>query len=190
MTSITAQPQFTAAVAALEKAIPASALASLEEAPESYLLEVATGTAPAFLESLPTAVVSYFESIGEQALSILEKDTGISTISAGFIPAAVTSDLGSPAIPSVVSSFGSPAMASAYPTGGYPYPTGAYPIGYVTGATGVSGSGGLAPTQNITSYNGGNAGPSPAPFLGAAAPRNGAIGVAALMAGVVILFIC
>ena len=173
VTSITAQPQFTSAVAALEAAIPKSVISELEEAPESYILALATGTEPAYLAALPTGVLDYVASVGEQALSILEQDTGLSAVPAGLIPTAVA-----------------PALASAYPTGGY-YGTGyPYPSGYATGATGASGSGGLQPTQNLTTFNGGNAGPSPAPFLGAAAPRKSAFGVAALIAGAAILFVC
>lgn len=179
VTSITAEPQFTSVVAALAQAVPTSVLSRLEEAPESYILELATGTAPSIFTALPTGVYEYFASVGEQALSILEQDTGLTNIPANLIPTGV-----------------SPASIPAYATGGYYYPTGviptgyAYPSGFATGATGASGSAGLRPTQNITSYNGQNASPTPVSFTGAAAPRKGAFGVAAAMAGVAMFFAC
>jgi len=141
-------------------------------------LELATGTQAAFFTNLPPKVIKYAQSVGEQALSVLESDTGLTSIPHGLIPTAVAAGSGSPA------------TAYAYPTGGYYNPTGAYGTGYATGAVDASGSGGLMPTQNITSYNGGNAGPSPVAFQGAAAPRDSAIGVAALMAGAAMLFVC
>jgi len=176
VTSLTAQPEFTSVVAALESALPSSALAEFQSAPASFVLQVATGTEAAFFTNLPVQVIEYAQSVGEQALSILESDVGLTSLPVGLIPTAVASG------------YGSPATGYAYPTGGYYNPTGAYGTGYATGATGASGSGGLQP--NITSYNGGNAGPTPVPFQGAAAPRNSAIGVGALMAGVAMLFVC
>ena len=192
VTSITAQPQFTVAVNALEAAIPSSVLSKIEDAPESFLLEVATGTAAtAYFSAVPTDVLDYVNSVGEQAISILEKDTGLTEVPAGLFPTAT-------AVPYAYPYGGYYGSGAAYPTGGLPSgfvptginPTGASPSGFVTGATGgtgVSGSGFPQPTQNGTTFN--PAGPSIQPFQGAAAPRQGAIGVAGLLAGVAILFV-
>lgn len=139
-------------------------------------MQIATGPEPAFFTNIPAKVIEYAQSVGEQALSIVESDTGLTDLPVGLIPTRVAAG------------YGSPTSGYAYPTGGYYNPTGVYGTGYATGATGASGSGGLQP--NITSYNGGNAGPTPLPYQGAAAPRNIAIGGGALMAGLAMLFVC
>ena len=168
MTSITAQPEFSSAVAALETAIPLTAVESIGESPEDFIMELATGTVPSWFTAIPTSVIEYVESIGEQAVSLLEADTGISSI-----PADIVSDVEATAT----------AGYGGYATGGYPYGTGAY---YPTGTAGSSGY--AAPTGNssVVPYS---PSASPQAFTGAASSRNVALGAAAMVAGVAAVLI-
>ena len=177
VTSITAQPQFTAAVSAFKAAIPSSVLSELESAPESLLLEVATGTAAkAYFSAVPTSVRDYVVSVGEQAISILEKDTGLTEIPAGLFPTA-------PAVPYAYPKGGHYSSSAMYVNGRFARlvvptginPTGASPSGFLPEAPGwthASGSGFAQPTQNAPTFN-----PTIQPFQGAAVPRKGALGV-------------
>ena len=175
MTSITVQPEFSSAVAALETAIPLTAVESIGENPEDFILELATGTVPSWFTAIPTGVIDYIESIGEQAVSLLEADTGISSIPAdlvGEVEATATE-----AYEYATAAYG------GYATGGYPYGAGAY---YPTGTAGSSGY--AAPTGNssVVPYS-----PSASlqAFTGAAPSKNGALGVAAIVAGVAAVLI-
>ena len=170
VTSITAQPEFTSAVAALETAVPATAVAAIAESPEDFIMELATGTVPSWFTDIPSSIVDYIESIGEQALSLVESDTGISTI-----PGDLVSEVEASAT----------AIYGGYPTGGYPYP---YPTGTgVYYGTGTGASGYPAPTGNSSVPYSPSA--SPSAFLGAAAPTSVAMGAAAMVAGVATLFL-
>lgn len=173
MTSVTAQPEFSSAIAALETAVPLSAVAAIGANPEDFIMELATGTIPSWFTAIPTSVVNYVESIGEQALSLVEAGTGISAL-----PEGAVSEVEGSATAAYAGATGS---YGVYATGGYAYPTGTgayYPTG-----SGVS-SGFAAPTGNssVVPYS-----PSPIPevFPGAASPRNMAVGVVVMVAGVV-----
>lgn len=172
MTSITAQPEFSSALAALETAVPLSAVAAIGADPEGFVMELATGTVPSWYTAIPTGVVSYVESIGEQAVSLLEADTGISSIPADLLSAVEAT---------ATAAYGEATAAyGSYANGGYAYPTGtgAY---YPTGTAGPSGY--PAPTGNtsVVPYSPTS---SPLPFTGAASSRNVAMGAAAVVAGV------
>ena len=191
VTSITAQPEFSAAVAALETAVPLSAVAAIGENPEEFIMELATGSLPPWFSAIPTSVVGYIESIGEQAVSLVEADVGISSIPADFISELEGS--ATAVYAKATSAYGGYASGGyPYPTGGYPYPTGGYPYPTGTGAyypTGTGASGGYAaPTGNssVVPYS-----PSATPvgFTGAASSKSIAIGGAGMMAGIAALLV-
>ena len=153
-------------------------------------MQLATGTIPSWFTAIPTSVVDYVESIGEQALSLVEAGTGISAL-----PEGVVSEVEASATAAYTRSYVYPTGGYAYPTGtgGYAYPTGTgayYPTGtgayYPTGS-GIS-SGFASPTGNssVVPYS-----PSPIPevFPGAASPRHIAVGAAAMVAGVVAVLV-
>ena len=175
MTSITAQPEFSSAVAALETAIPLTAVESIGDSPEDFIMQLATGTLPSWFTAIPTSVIDYVESIGEQAVSLLEADTGISSI-----PADLVSEVEATA--TAAYDYATAAYGN-YPTGGYPYGTGAY---YPTGTAGSSGY--AAPTGNssVVPYS---PSASPQAFTGAAPSRNVALGAVAMVAGVAVVLI-
>ena len=192
MTSITAQPEFGSAIAALQTAVPLSAIAEIGANPEAYIMDLATGEVPDWYTAIPTGVVEYIESIGEQALSLVEAGTGISALPVGLIgdvEASATSEYGAYA----TDGYSYPAGGYSYPAGGYSYPAGgyAYPTGryYPTAGTAVS-SGFPVPTGNasVLPYLPSSS-PSPSAFTGAAAPKNVAMGAAAMVAGVAALFV-
>ena len=197
MTSITAEPEYTAAIAALQTVAPSSVQQEIDNAPISVLLEVATGTEPSYLKSLPTSVLSYIESVGEQCLSILEGGSVSSSLPAGlFTPtgAVPTATYGNTystgTLPTIVYRTGVLPTGVLPPTGILP-PTGVFPTGVLpSGATGASGTGVGGPTANLTSYTGGSPSPSIHPFEGTAAPRNGAMSLVALIVGVAVLIVC
>lgn len=187
VTSVTAAPEFFSAIAALETAVPLSAVAAIGANPEDFIMELATGTIPSWFTAIPSSVIDYVESIGEQALSLVEAGTGISALPDGAVSEVEASATAAYA-GAQIGAYG------IYATGGYAHPTGtgyggyAHPTGtgayypYPTGS-GVSG-GFAAPTGNssVVPYS-----PSPIPevFPGAASPRNIAVGAAAVVAGVV-----
>ncbi|KAL8793022.1 MAG: hypothetical protein Q9195_004333 [Heterodermia aff. obscurata] len=175
VTSITAQPEFSSAVAALETAIPLTAFESIGESPEDFIMELATGTIPSWFTAIPTSVIDYVESIGEQAVSLLEADTGISSIPADLVGEVEAT--GTAAYEYATAAYGG-YPTGGYPTGGYPYGTGAY---YPTGTAGSSGY--AAPTGNssVVPYS---PSASPQAFTGAAPSRTVALGAAAMVAGV------
>lgn len=195
VTSMTAQAAFSTAIAALETAVPSAQLQDIENAPGSFLLEVATGTEPSYFKSLPTNVINYIERVAEECLSLLEGGAKETALPSGLLPTTASAPTGgyygykyptaTGTMPVIVFPTGTAPVGALPPTGLLP-PTGVVP----TGATGASGTGFPAPTGNSTSYTGGTPSPSPEPFKGAAAPRNGAIGFAALVAGATLVFIC
>ena len=185
MTSITAQPEFSSAVAALETVIPLTAVAAIGDNPEDFIMQLATGTIPSWFTAIPTGVVDYIESIGEQAVSILEADTGISSV-----PADLVSEVEATATAAYDYAT---AAYGGYATGGYPYGTGAYGTGaygtgaYGTGAyypTGTAGSSGYAAPTGNSSGVPFSPSASPQAFTGAAPSKNVAFGAAAMVAGV------
>ena len=104
VTSVTAQSEFSNAVSVLETAVPTSLVEALSANPEKVILSLATATSPpAWIEAIPTSVIDYLSSIGEEAVTVVEGDlpTGDSTYYYGSAP--------------------HPTGASAYPTGsGFP----------------------------------------------------------------------
>lgn len=183
MTSITAQPEFTAALAAVQSAVPLSAVVELGSDPQALIMELATGGLPDWSTALPADVVSYVESIGEQALSLVEGGTGTAGLGglASEVEASATAAYGA----YVTGWHSSPTGGYTYPTEGYAYPTGRYSP---TAGTAVS-SGFPLPTGNSSGV------PSlptanPETFTGAAAPpKSVALGAAAMVAGVAALFV-
>ena len=168
-------------MAALQTAVPLSAIAEIGANPEAYIMDLATGETPDWYTAIPTSVVDYIESIGEQALSLVEAGTGITGLPGGLIggvEASATSEYG------------------AYPTDGYPHYAGghAYPTGghYSFSGTAVS-SGFPAPTSNgsvVPHLPTSSPSPIPSAFsANAAAPKNIAMGAAAMVAGIAALFV-
>lgn len=196
LTSITAQPAYSTAIAALQTAAPSSVQQEINDAPGSFLLDVATGTEPSYLKSLPTNVYSFIESIGEQCLSILEGGSVSSSLPAGLLPSAsavptgaYSSGYSTGTLPTIIYRTGVLPTGVLPPTG--VFPTGVLPTGFLpSGATGASGTGIAGPTANLTSYTGGSPSPSVQTFPGAAAPRDVALGLVALAAGAATLFVC
>ena len=165
VTSITAQPEFGSAIAALQTAVPLSAIAEIGANPEAYIMDLATGEAPDWYTAIPTSVVDYIGSIGEQALSLVEAGTGISALPGGLIgdaEASVTAAYGAYTAGGYghpggghsyhAGGYSYPTGGYAYPTGGYAYPTGGYP--YHTGGHPHHNGGYPHPTGGYSSTSG------------------------------------
>ena len=183
VTSITAQPEFGSAIAALQTAIPLSAVAEIGANPEAYIMDLATGEVPDWYTAIPTSVVDYIESIGEQAVSLVEAGTGISALPAGMIGNVEASATASYVPYTIEGSDGA---------GGYAYTSGEY---YQPSGSAVS-SGFPAPTGNssvVPHLPSPSSSPSPSPspsaFTDAAVPKNVAMGAAAMVAGVAALLV-
>ena len=108
VTSVTAQSEFNDAVSVLETAVPSSLVEAISANPEEVILSLATATSPpAWVEAIPTSVIDYLSSVGEEAVSLVQADlpTVDSTYYYGGAPY--------------------PTGTAAYPTGsGYALPTG------------------------------------------------------------------
>ncbi|KAK0514423.1 hypothetical protein JMJ35_003040 [Cladonia borealis] len=75
LTSLTAQPAYTAAAAAFASAVPSDVQSEIENDPDAYLQSVLTETAlPSWFSALPTSALAYFSSVGQAEISIISKD--------------------------------------------------------------------------------------------------------------------
>ena len=75
LTSVVAQPAYTAAVDALASAVPTDIQSEFLNDPEGYVQSAFTNPAvPSWFTAIPTSVQAYFSSMGQAEASILSKD--------------------------------------------------------------------------------------------------------------------
>lgn len=107
--SVTAAPEYSSVLSVLATGIPATAQAAIANDPKDYVLDILHGSPPpSWATALPSSVDEYFQSIGEDAASIVAAKFG-------GLYTSVSSE-----------------VADAIETGGLPLPTGAYGTGNST----------------------------------------------------------
>ncbi|KAL8966751.1 MAG: hypothetical protein Q9197_005810 [Variospora fuerteventurae] len=109
--SVTAAPEYSSVLSVLATGIPATAQAAIANDPKDYVSDIVRGSPPpSWATALPPSVDEYFQSIGEDAASMIAAEPGL-----GELYTSVSSE-----------------VADAIDTGRSTSPTGAYGTGNST----------------------------------------------------------
>ncbi|KAL9016482.1 MAG: hypothetical protein Q9185_006175 [Variospora sp. 1 TL-2023] len=121
--SVTAAPEYSSVLSVLATGIPATAQAAIANDPKDYVQDIVHGSPPpSWATALPPSVNEYFQSIGEDAASIIAAEPGF-----GELYTSVSSE-----VADAIESGRSTSPTGAYGTGNSTRPrptaTGANPI--------------------------------------------------------------